>query len=254
MTTEMSNPATKFLSWKSEHQKFSYYDKTTGQNVFLEMPVKFLALARFKTVKGWNQKREGAIIANEVKSLKDEFVVNFYKKGDRQEIARGKWSDIKETVEMWNGRYTESVYAMLPDGELVNLQLQGASLSTWFEFQKNQTHRFFNEFVHVEGYKEGKTGAVTFTYPVFGFGGKLTSAQEKLAEEADDLLSRYEASYFKSEPTKRDRIAASIEMLNDTIEVEETGRQSVRQPTPPPSADAKMVREYRNYDPDDLPF
>jgi hypothetical protein len=143
---------------------------------------------------------------------------------------------------------------MLPDGELVNLQLQGASLSTWFEFQKNQTHRFFNEFVHVEGYKEGKIGAVTFTYPVFGFGGKLTSAQEKLAEEADDLLSRYEASYFKSESSKRDRIAASIEMLNDTIEVEETGRHSVKQPTPPLAADAKMVREYRDYDPDDLPF
>ena len=248
MTTEMSNPATKFLSWKSEHQKFSYYDKTTGQNVFLEMPVKFLALARFKTVKGWNQKREGAIIANEVKSLKDEFVVNFYKKGDRQEIARGPWSDIKETVEMWNGRYTESVYAMLPDGELVNLQLQGASLSTWFEFQKNQTHRFFNEFVHVEGYKEGKTGAVTFTYPVFGFGGKLKSEQEKLAEAADELLSRYEASYFKSEPTKRDRIAASIEMLNDAVE------ESDRQPTPPPAADAKMAREMRDYDPDNLPF
>lgn len=246
----MSNPATKFLSWKSNHQKFSYYDKTKGENVFLEMPVKFLALARYKTVKGWNQKKEGAIIANEVKSLKDEIVVNFYKKGDKQEIARGPWSDIKETVEMWNGRYTESVYAMLPDGELVNLQLSGASLSTWFEFQKNQTHRFYDEFVVVNGFKEGKSGAVTFTYPIFEFAGKMNESQIALANAADELLARYEASYFKNE--KRERVAASLELLEDTFDAVPT--KSVRQPVPTKEADAKMVREARDYDPDDLPF
>lgn len=252
MSTEMSNPATKFLSWKSNHQKFSYYDKTTQENVFLEMPVKFLALTRYKTVKGWNQKKEGAIISNEVKSLKDELVVNFYKKGDKQEIARGVWSDIKETVEMWNGRYTESVYAMMPDGELVNLQLSGASLSTWFEFQKNQSHRFYDEFVVVNGFKEGKSGAVTFTYPIFEWGGKMNASQKTLADAADDLVQRYEASYFKnSGNTQREKVSAAIEMLSDTFDA---GVEEVKQPVPTKEADAKMVREMRDYDPDDLPF
>jgi len=247
MSTEMSNPAAKFLSWKSNHQKFSYYDKTTQENVFLEMPVKFLALTRYKTIKGWNQKKEGAIIANEVKSLKEELVVNFYKKGDKQEIARGAWNDIKETVEFWGGRYTESVYAMLPDGELVNLQLSGASLSTWFEFQKNQTHRFFDEFVQVNGFKEGKSGAVTFSYPVFEWTGKMNASQKTLAEAADELIQRYEASYFKNAGTsQRDKVSAAIGMLEDTFEAE-----VVKQPTPPPSEDKKV---YKDYDPDDLPF
>ena len=243
MSAGTSNPATKFLTWKSEHQKFAYWDKLEKVNVFVEMPIKFLALSKYKTIKGWNQKKEGAIISNEVKSLKDEFVVNFYKKGDRQEIARGPWNEIKETVESWGGKYVESVYVMLPGGEVVNLHLSGASLSTWFEFQNNQTSRFFDEWVVVNGFKEGKSGAVKFTYPVFEWGEKIGKLDSADAQNADVLIAGYEASYFQEVNPKRERVDAAINMVAKTFE-------ATRQPTPPPSSD----KEYFDYDPDDLGF
>lgn len=253
MSNEMSNPASKFLNWKSDHQKFAYYDKAEEKNVLIELPFKFLAIARYKTIKGWNQKKEGAIIANEVKSLKDDFTVNFYKKGqEKQQIAKGPWNDIKETVEMWDGKYTESVYVMLPDGELVNLQLSGASLSTWFEFQKNQSDKFFEHWVEVKGFKEGKTGAVSYTFPVFEWGNRLNGKEMKLAEDADGLIESYEKAYFTAQPEAEPRANSEVDKYNakrERVDAENDMHRAL-QPTPP----VEMDRQVAAYDPDDLPF
>lgn len=250
MQSGMQNPAKHFFQWKSEHQKFAYYDKVEKKNVFVELPLKFLAISRYKTVKGWNQKKEGALISNEVKDLKDEITVNFYPKNgnDKQVIAKGTWNDIKATVENWDGKYTESVYVMLPDGTLANLQLSGASLSTWFEFQKNQSERFFNDWVVVNGFKEGKQGAVTYTYPVFEWGTSLDAESQLRADVADETIGQYEESYFgKSVEPK--------ENFRERSEVDKHEMNQNKPPVPPSEVDAELAmhEELANAE-DDLPF
>lgn len=250
MQTGAQNPANYFFQWKSDHQKFCYYDKVKQENVFVELPFKFLALSRYKTIKGWNQKKEGAIISNEVKNLKDTMTVVFYPKNgnDKIEIAKGAWNDIKETVDNWDGRYTESVYIMLPSGEVANIQLNGASLSTWFEFQKNQQDKFFDNWVTVNAFKEGKQGAVNYTFPVFEWGGTLNKAEQDLAEAADAKIESYEESYFGKEETVK-------EPYRERSEVDKYEMNKSRQPEPPSEIDANLAMlEASTIDDDDLDF
>ncbi len=199
MQSANSNPAEKFFQWKSDHQKFAYYDKAESKNVFVEMPVKFLALASYKTIKGYNAKKGARISSNEVKSVSknsnEDLKVHYFDEG-KSVIAEGKWSDIKDTVDNAGGKFTESVYAMLPDGTLVNFQINGAALSTWYEFQKNQSDKFFDNWIEVNGFKEGKQGKVEYTYPVFEWGTTLDRNEGKLAEACDKKIESYEESYF----------------------------------------------------------
>ena len=39
-----SNPATKFIEWKSNDKCFNYYDKEAQKNVEIPLPFKFLVL------------------------------------------------------------------------------------------------------------------------------------------------------------------------------------------------------------------
>ena len=237
MASGNSNPAELFITWSSKHQKFVYYDKEAKANYMIDMPFKFLAISKYITVTGWNQKNEFSLISNEVKDISDELTVNAYYKGGngKEQIVKGDWKSISELMELKKGKFTQSVYAMLPDGKVVNIKLSGASLSTWFEFQKNQTDRFFNDWVVVNGFKEGVNGSVEYTYPVFEWGTSLDKPSQERAEVADSKIEEYEKSYFKnsepekdafegrsrSEVDKHEKIAAELDMHEQAANVEE---------------------------------
>ncbi|MEM9681189.1 MAG: hypothetical protein AAF901_12775 [Bacteroidota bacterium] len=249
MQTETQNPANKFIKWSSKHEQWLYYDKQEQENILLGLELQFLALVRYKTIKGWNQKKEFSLISNEVKSLNDIITVTAYpKNGEKYQLCSGDWKSIKDEVENNKGKYTESVYAMLPDGEVVNLQLNGSSLSTWFEFQKNQTDRFFDNWVVVKGFKKGTQGAVEYTYPVFEWGTTLSTEEQVFAESADHKIGQYEESYFgNSNDTK--------ENFRERSEVDKYEMENSKPPIPPTAVDAELAmhdslpQEY-----DDLPF
>jgi len=42
-STPQSNPATKFLSWKSNDKQFSFYDRETKENVLVPLPFRFFS-------------------------------------------------------------------------------------------------------------------------------------------------------------------------------------------------------------------
>lgn len=248
MQTGTQNPATKFIQWSSKHEKFLYYDKQKKENILLELPLKFLAVSRYKTIKGWNQSKEFSLISNEVKDLKHQIAVTAYpKNGEKYLLCKGTWEEIKEKVETNKGKYTESVYVMLPDGEVANIQLNGASLSTWFDFQKNQTDRFFDNWVVVKGFKEGSQGAVTYTYPVFEWGSTLDTESQLRAETADAKIEEYELSYFgaKEEPKENHRQRSEV----DKYEMEHN-----KPPIPPSGVDAELAMHEAVSQDDDLPF
>lgn len=237
MQSGSSNPAKKFIEWKSSNKSFAYYDKERKENIPIELPFKFLAMVNYKTIKGWNQKREGAIISNEIRNMHEILTVNFYPRtGEKQTIATGKWKEIKESVDLWGGKYTESIYGILPNGELINIQLNGSGLGNWFDFQKGMDDNFYDTWVRVDGFSEGKSGAVTYYSPVFSWGKNITDEEAVLAENADELITNYEASYF--------------DQPEATPDSEVDKYKEGRQPTPPPENDEVLTQLEK----DDLPF
>ena len=189
-----TNPASKFFEWKSNEKTFAYYDKETKTNVSVELPFKFLVLDELHTVKGWNDATESGIYANEVKFIsRDEMVVKPFK---GNEIARGLYKDIKEKAKAAGGHYVKSIYIMLEDGSIANLQLKGAACQAWGDFTSKGKQRLLDEWVSVVGFDEAKKGSVKYTTPIFGYLASIGDAENDLANEAFNTLEAYLKKYL----------------------------------------------------------
>ncbi len=196
-TSENTNPATKFIEWKSDHQKFAYWDKEKEANIFIELPLKFLAIKQLHTVKGYNPKYGGGIFSNEVEYLStQELTVKYFK--DRELIVKGFWNDIKDKVDQHKGHYALSLYVMLEDGTLANFQLKGATVGQWYEFTKKTKSRLYDEWISVKGYKEGQQGSVNYTYPIFEYDRSLNDEQAGMADTVFATLDLYLNAYMDS--------------------------------------------------------
>ena len=189
-----TNPATRFFEWKSNEKTFVYFDKDTKTNVTVPLPFKFLVLDELHTIKGWNDATESGIYANEVKFIsRDEMVVKPFK---GNEIARGLYKDIKEKAKAAGGHYVKSIYIMLEDGSIANLQLKGAACQTWGDFTAKSKTRLVDEWVSVVGFDEAKKGSVKYTTPIFGYLASLGGAEADLADEAFNTLEAYLKTYL----------------------------------------------------------
>ena len=194
-----SNPATKFIDWKSNEKEFSFYDKENKVNVPIPLPFRFLALDELHTVKGWSDSCQSAIYANEVKFISKEPLTVKPFKGN--EIAKGLYSDIKEKVKAAGAHYVKSIYVMLEDGSLANLQLKGASCQSWGDFTQKGRSRLPEEWVTVEKAIEGKKGAVKYYTPEFKFDKSLSENENTMADDAFAILETYLKAYLvKAEP------------------------------------------------------
>jgi len=194
-----SNPATKFLEWKSNDKHFEFFDKENKVKVPVELPFKFLALDEMHAVKGWSDSCQSAIYSNEVKFISKEIMTVKPFKGN--EIAKGLYSEIKEKVKAAGAHYVKSIYIMLEDGSLANLQLKGAACQAWGDFTKKNRSRLPDEWVTVKKSIEGKKGAVKFYTPEFTFDKSLSEGEMDLADEAFGILETYLKAYLvKAEP------------------------------------------------------
>lgn len=205
-----TNPSTKFIEWKSNDKGFSYYDKETKENVAIPLPFKFLVLDELHTVKGWNDASSSQINSNEVKFIsRDEMVVKPFK---GNEIAKGLYKDIKEKIKASGGHYVKSVYCMLEDGSIANLQLKGAACQSYGDFTAKTRSRLTDEWVVVAKAIDGKKGAVKYTTPGFEFDKSLSESEADLADEAFNTLEAYLKTYL----TKAETI--NNEVVEETID------------------------------------
>jgi len=207
-----TNPATKFIDWKSNDKCFNYYDKETSSNIAIPLPFKFLVLDELHTIKGWNDATSSAIYSNEVKWIsKDELLVKPFK---GNEIAKGLYKDIKEKVKAAGAHYVKSVYCMLEDGSIANLQLKGAACQSYGDFTAKTRSRLSDEWVEVAKATEGKKGAVKYTTPEFKFEKCLSDSEADLADEAFNTLEAYLKTYLtKAEPVEL--VEAEVEDEDD---------------------------------------
>ena len=205
-----TNPSTKFIEWKSNDKCFSFYDRETSANVAIPLPFKFLVLDELHTIKGWNDASSSQINSNEVKFIsRDEMTVKPFK---GNEIAKGLYKDIKEKIKAAGGHYVKSVYCMLEDGSIANLQLKGAACQSYGDFTAKTRSRLTDEWVVVDKAVEGKKGAVKYTTPGFAFDKSLSESEADLADEAYNVLEAYLKTYLtKAEPINNEVVEETIE-------------------------------------------
>ena len=198
-----TNPAKKFIDWKSNEKSFSYYDKENQKNVLIPLPFKFLVLDELHTVKGWNDPTQSSIYSNEVKFISKEIMTVKPFKGN--EIAKGYYKDIKDKIQAAGGHYVKSIYIMLEDGTMANLQLKGAAVQEWGNFTQKTRSRLTDEWIEVKSVKEGKKGAVKYSIPEFQFLRSISDSESEQADEIFDELEAYLKAYLtKAEPVIED--------------------------------------------------
>jgi len=192
-----SNPATKFLQWKSNDKCFAYYDKEKGENVQVPLPFKFQFLEHFSTIKGWNDATETGIYSNEIMfTSKEELDVKTFK---GVEIAKGLYKDIRSKVRDAGDKYHRSVYVLNEDGNIVNIQMKGAVVSAYSVFMdgdsktgiKGHKHLIENNWVVVNKFQELKKGATKYSVPIFEVGSVFTDSEFKLANEKYKEIENY---------------------------------------------------------------
>lgn len=211
-----SNPATKFFEWKSNDKCFSYYDKDKSENVLVPLPFKFLVLDELHSIKGWNDATSSGIFSNEVKFISKEVMTVKPFKGN--EIAKGLYKDIKEKVVSAGGHYVKSIYIMLEDGSLANIQLKGSAVQKWGEFTQKTRNRLPDEWVVVDGVVDGKKGAVKFFTPDFKFFKSLSESESEMADDAFNTLEAYLKTYLtKAEPISEIEVIDE-ELIDDDLD------------------------------------
>ena len=203
------NPATKFLEWKSDQKGFSYYDKGLAKNVEVSLPFKFVFLDELSTVKGWNDASSSGIFSNEVKYLsKEPMTVKAFKGG---EIAKGLYNEIKERVKNAGGHYSKSVYIMLEDGSLANIQLKGSATQQWGEFVKANRQSITRTWINVASATENKKGKVVFSIPNFTIGADIEDLDARDADAKFDELEAYLKTYLAKVDVEDIDVEAEIE-------------------------------------------
>ena len=190
-----SNPTTKYLEWKSNDKSFSYYDKSKGENVKVELPLKFVFLQHYHTVKGWSDASNSGIYSNEVYYIGSEpMAVKSFKGGL---IAEGLYKEIKPAITNAGGKYHRSVYVMLEDGSLANISLKGAVVREWSTFMEDNANQCDVQWVEVNSAKEQKKGSVKYTTPEFTLGASISKADASKADAVAEVFQEYISTYLK---------------------------------------------------------
>ena len=209
-----TNPTSKFMEWKSNNKSFSFYNKELKQNEEVKLPLTFLVLEEYHTIKGFSDADQTGIYSNEILQISaEEFEVRTFK---GRVIAKGSYSDIKGSVHAAGGNYHKSIYAVTKEGDLINISFNGAAVSKWSQFtEKGMWKRLTNEWVTIEDAEDHKKGMVAYSTPNFKFNTSLTDYEFKIVEARANELEFYMDGYLaKDEPAKVEEPA----LVEDKIE------------------------------------
>lgn len=189
-----NNPTKRYLDWKSNNKTFEYYDKEAGEKVSVELPLKFVFLQHYHTVKGWHDASQSGIYSNEVFYIgSEEMNVKSFKGGA---IASGLYKEIKVDLMNAGAKYHRSVYVMLEDGTIANVSMKGAVVKEWSDFIEVNKSLVDTKWVEISSTKDQKKGSIKYSTPEFKLGGNLNSDDIKNADRSAELLKEYLDAYF----------------------------------------------------------
>jgi hypothetical protein len=191
-----TNPAVKFLEWKSEKKCFQYYDKEKAENVEVHLPLKIQFLEDFHTIRGFSDSESTGIYSNEIKfTSKDVLNVKTF---SGKEIASGLYNDIRLNIIDAGGKYHKSIYCIL-NGEIVNISIKGSVVSAFSLFSsgdkkmniQGNSNRFESHFIEINDFKEMKKGATKYTVPNFTIGKSYSKKDLEIAKDNYSVIVEY---------------------------------------------------------------
>jgi len=195
-SNKSSNPTTKYLEWRSNDKSFRYYDKERGENVEVQLPLKFAFIQHYHTVKGWHDKNQSGIYSNEVYFIGSEPMTVRAFKPKGFVVADGLYKDIKTQVAAQGGKYHRSVYVMLEDGSVANISFKGAVVREWSEFYQEFKTSEDTNWVEITEAVDQKKGSVKYSTPKFTVGKKFTAAEDLKHTAACGLIEAHMDAYF----------------------------------------------------------
>jgi hypothetical protein len=136
---EQENPVSKILSWKGgEDNKgmWKVYDRVEKQASTIKSAIKIAIIDQKNTVAGWIDDKQ--VTANEVSNLKkEELSVVKWSGGEAQDLIKGYYSEIKDTLKAKGIKFRKVAYGLVTEGsdeivgDLVRLDLEGCANGAW---------------------------------------------------------------------------------------------------------------------------
>lgn len=213
-SSNLPNPATKFIALSGTTGKFGYWDKTQEKKVELDYPITFLPLDVLFAIKGFSNNHSSGIYSNEIHSLSNEkFSVRIFGQG---EFANGFYKEIKEKIATEGGKFANIVYGVMKDDDDMNIvcfQFYGASLSPFIDYQKIAKNIYANA-IQIVGSKEAKKGNISYYVPEFK-SIKVSEESSKKADELDKELQKYFVAKTHKEKEEPDEVNEEPEENDD---------------------------------------
>lgn len=208
----LQRPCEKYIKFNGDTGVFQYfhkYDKTDkrysennkGENVEIDISGAIVLDCDLLTVTGFSKKR-GFCFSNEVRSVEDTLVVRYF--SEKSPAAKGNWEYVKS--ELGDAvKFAKSIYLWL-DGEIVNLQLSGASLKSWFDDIESNRKALTEKYIRVKSIEDGVNGTVEYKFPIFEFGEPFEESDLQAAMKADEeILQPYLDKYFEKQGTSSEK-------------------------------------------------
>ena len=181
----------KRITWSSSDKTFKMYDGDTKETTPIDPDQEYIYISHRMCITGARQvdsTKYNRIYSNEFIDSKDQLVViNEYDREneERKEIARGVYTDLKETVKNTPGAaFTWAVYAIERDSEnLVKFEFTRSSRNVGFDIISQYDHQCF-KFGPAE---EQKNGAIVYNVPTVEFYEITDQENDKATEIAEKV-------------------------------------------------------------------
>jgi hypothetical protein len=246
-TINNPNPSTRWFEIKADSDKprIQYYDREKEANVVVKPPFTFILLDELSTMTGFHDQSQSGIYANEVRDTRAEpFVVKAFKGGI---LASGFYANIKDKAVAAGAKFTTVMYIAFKEGkgklQLGAMKLNGASLSAWFDFRKDNRKAIYEMAITVpltKAWTPGKKGKIKWLAPKFEL-TKISEATNKEALAIDGIIQEYLTGYFKKNKADAAQPAPGEHPQQDAPD-------NADQPDPPADPDEPPAED------DDVPF
>lgn len=244
----IENPCQRWFEWSGSKGQVYYYDKPTQENVFVDLPFRFLMLDTLTTIKGFSERDQVGIYSNEVRSLDRILRVKTF---DGRLIAEGKYENIKDSIKANGGKFAKSTYVAYKVGDelqLGNIVFMGASLGPWIDLEKQFGRSTLEQkAVVIIGSEDRQNGGIEFKSPTF----KLKDVSKESNEKAI-ALDRELQKYLKNK--------VDVDLPEEQSEASDIGNSLYGDPQeepPMPQEPVGVTDLNENYPEDisqDLPF
>lgn len=215
--TSVPSPVKRYYQWASNEKGFKYYDKEKAENIIV-FPLSFVFLTSRSTVRGWHDGTQSSIYANEVKNSAKEQLQVYSSKPDKKGntlIAFGIYKDIKGDLQ--GGHFEKVVYGYEKGVGVVKINLKGASLQAYSNFEK-ENKNLFDNFITINTFVDAKKGSNKYTVPNFVLGDKIDSETDKIVDEAFKEVTNYLNSKGNKSEESKDNYVPDTEIGEEQLE------------------------------------